>query len=241
MDQAVPNSRVNRRSFLAGNYWFTGLPARVINHLADVSTIKILPDGALFVTRDDVPAHLAAIVRGGLRSMSSSVEGIEHVLSILTEGSIWGITSVMDGEENPNEVYTYGETELLLIHRNDFKAALDRFPDLYDMAARLMSYRLRKAYTLIENLALNPIETRLIRTIVSMALAQRAHIGVEAVDLKITQEELGRIIKATRPTVNKHLKHLESLDLIQVEYGRIHVPDIDTLEAHGGGDVVYFR
>ncbi len=241
MDQAVPNSRENRRSFLDGNYWFTDLPPGVIDHLADVSTIKILPDGTLFVTRDDIPPHLATIVRGGLRSMSSSVEGVEHVFSILTEGNIWGITSVMDGEKNPNEVYAYGETELLLIHRNDFKAALDRFPDLYDMVARLMSYRLRKAYTLIENLALNPIETRLIRTIVSMALAHREHIGVEAVDLKITQEELGRIIKSTRPTVNKHLKHLESLDLIQVEYGRIHVPDIDKLEDHAGGDVVYFR
>ena len=41
----------------------------------------------------------------------------------------------MADEKNPNEVYARGETELLLIHRNDFKAALDRFPGLYDMAA----------------------------------------------------------------------------------------------------------
>ena len=56
------------------------------------------------------------------------------------------------------------------------------------------------------------------------------HIGDSSqTELKLSQEQLGRMLGASRQTVNRLLKELESKKILTLTYGRIHLHNLPAL------------
>jgi CRP-like cAMP-binding protein len=112
-----------------------------------------------------------------------------------------------------------------------------QYPDVALLLAKLLNYRLKKAYSIISNATLQSLDTRLRRTLAM--LASDVGSNGEQVDIKITQQALGHFVQCTRPTINKALKDLERTGAIKVGYGQIRILDVKALRSEIEGEVLY--
>jgi len=219
------------------NPMFAELSDAALNHLAGVARLVTFKDNDRIVSRGDEIRYAAVILTGGIRSSTTSTDGFELSMSILRRGAFHGVMGVPEPTTCPWDCFAVGRTEVVAIYCSDFRAAVSQYPDIALLLAKLLNYRLKKAYSLISNATLQSLDTRLRRTLAMLA----SDIGSngEQVDIKITQQALGHFVQCTRPTINKALKDLERTGAIKVGYGQIRILDVKALRSEIEGEALY--
>jgi CRP-like cAMP-binding protein len=208
-----------RLSVLQGNEWFRDLPLPALNALARSCRHRRYLNGELIAARGVPPEGLAIVLRGAIRSATLSSDGHEVVFSLIQPGFVWGLVAAIDGLGAVHDTRAHRRTEILLIPRRAFLEILDGQPALYAHFARLLCYRLRKAYSAVDEFALVPLRQRLARQLCSLALASagtRAHS--EDASLRLTQAEIAEMLSAARPSVNRELKRMQDEGLVALGY-----------------------
>ncbi len=145
------------------------------------------------------------IKKGKVRISRISQGGEEFTLAILGSGDFFGELSLLDDQEPRNEMAEALEDTLLcLISKNDFENILASKPRLNLKVTKLMGWRIRSFENRIENLIFKSTAQRL-----EILLKELAHeFGVShaegiLIDLKLSHEELGKLINASRQTVSE--------------------------------------
>lgn len=159
-----------------------------------------------------------------------ALKGKEIQFGEVRAGDCFGELSLIDGLCRPHCTYAQGPTELLVLHRHDFEELAAQYPDINAQLAKLLSRRLRVAYTIIEDASVLPMMDRLAR------LLSRLGYSVGATDERgvtvlrgFTHETLARMLGCTREGISRELKRMEDVALIQRHYGKILIPDIAAL------------
>lgn len=217
---------------LADNRWFKGLSPDILEVFAQSSRRLRLSHDEPFASRSGVAPGVALVIRGGIRSQVMSAGGRELVLSVVKPGGLWGLMAVMDGQGAVYDTRAHGQTELVVIPDQAFIEILDRWPPLYRHFARILCYRLRKAYGLVDELALVALRQRLARQLCALDLAtQAANAAGKTTMIAITQDELAALLGVSRAAVNRELKRFERESFIDIRYGGIVVSDFVGLRA----------
>lgn len=216
---------------LCKNEMFQQLSKPSLDYLSSVTKIRIFKPGERVVSRGDEMVLSGVILRGGIRNSLTSHDGGELSMSILQHGAFYGVLGVTEPTHSPWDCFAFGETEMAMILIRDFRAALARFPDVSLIVARMLNYRLKKAYSFMTNVALASVEDRLRRSLLMLAGDHIHSDNTKPLEISITQEALCRFVQCTRPTVNKALKNLELLGLVVVGYGVIRIVNIKALQA----------
>jgi CRP-like cAMP-binding protein len=200
--------------------------------------VRRLANGELWVSRTERANGIAIIVEGGLRSTTFTADGKEYVFSIMKKGDIWGLVSTIDGVHNANDVYAHGDTTILTIDRRTTVTGMDNFPDFRRCLTEILCHRLRMANKVLEDRALQPIEVRLVRLLLSL----RGSASTASPDqINVTQEMLAKILGCTRPTVNKKLQELEQDDILEVSYGALRIKSLSRMaKLSGQSEYFYF-
>ena len=201
--------------------------------------MRRLAHGEMWVSRTERASGIAIIVEGGLRSTTFTAEGKEYVFSIMKKGDIWGLVSTIDGVHNANDVYAHGDTTILTIDRRTTLACMETHTDFSRCLMEILCHRLRMANKVLEDRALQPIEVRLARLLLSLRGTGRSEINSDQVH--VTQEMLAKILGCTRPTVNKKLQEFEHDQIIEASYGCIQIKDLARMmKLSGQSDYFYF-
>lgn len=215
---------------LQDSAWFREFPVTAIEALSTAGHIRLLRDRECLLRQGDTSASIGLILRGGIRSGSLSADGHEFAFSLLKPGAIVGLVSALDGMGAVNNATAHGETEALVIPRDAFLDVLEKEPILYRRIVQMLCYRMRKAYCIIDELALVPLRQRLARQICTLVLAEhRGDSPTSEVVLDLTQNDLAVLLGATRPIVNRALKELEEEGLIAAGYRKLVVRDFPVL------------
>ena len=214
------------------------LSARTLETLATRAIVRRLANGELWISRTERANGIAIIVEGGLRSTTFTADGKEYVFSIMKKDDIWGLVSTIDGVHNANDVYAHGDTTILTIDRRTTLAGMDNHPDFRRCLTEILCHRLRMANKVLEDRALQPIEVRLVRLLLSL----RGSASTGSVDrINVTQEMLAKILGCTRPTVNKKLQELEQQEIIEISYGSIQIKKLNRVaKLSGQSEYFYF-
>ncbi len=211
--------------------------AETLDALAGHAVVRRLGDGERWISRHDRAKGIAVIVEGGLRSTTVMPDGREYVFSIMGKDDVWGIVSTIDGCLNSNDVYAYGDTTLLCVGRSVVQQMMDDRPDFSKWVIGILCQRLRMASVVLEDRALQPLEVRAARLLLSMmgmpsGQGGAPHLGGSAI--AVTQETLRKMLGCSRPTINQQLKKLERAGLIGMHYGTIEIIDKAGLGAISG-------
>lgn len=176
---------------------------------------------------------LYAIVRGRVGINTESPGGKAIFLNMLKPGEVFGEIALLDGKERTANAVALEETELLRIDRSAFMPFLARHPDL---AIRLMSVlcgRIRWTSGIIEDTIFLDIPHRLAKRLITLAGQYGTQTGEGTrIDVKLSQENLGQMLGATRESINKGLKSLEQAGLVETRAGYISVLDMNALEIY---------
>ena len=208
---------------------FADMPADALLKFAAACRTRRYANGELIVARGLPPEGLAVVISGAIRMASLNAEGREVVYSVVQPGKVWGIVAALDGLGATHETRAYGTTEALVLPRASFLAILGAQPELYASFARMLCHRLRKAHGMVDEFALVPLRKRLARQLCVLASAEAGGHAGESARVPFTQAELGGMLSASRPTVNRELRRMQDEGLVELSYRGVRVKQISRL------------
>lgn len=215
---------------LRGIPLFEGLSSEQLVRVATVTEVRCYPARSVVVTQGELASELFAVARGRLKVSSSNVDGRDTVLGIMAEGEVFGEIALLDGGPRSATCSTVEPCELLVISRAQFFELLESTPGIAVKLLLELTRRLRRLSRRSEDTAFLDVPSRLARCLLDLATRfGEARGGSVLVTLKLSQQELGELVGATRESVNKHLAEWTRLGLLQLEVGRLRLADVDGL------------
>lgn len=158
------------------------------------------------VCRKGEPGHeLFIVLSGKLKARTTSGDGKEAILGLIETGEILGEMALIEDRERSADLIAVEDSQLLVIHRRDFVPFLEARPKACLGIMRALSQRLRRMDQLLEDARFLDLKTRLAKTLYQLAQEHGRTVagGGIRIDFKISQEELGSLVGATRENVNK--------------------------------------
>ena len=216
---------------LWSSLWRADMPSGLREQLDRVSRHRCLQPGELLYARGDAPQGLIGVRRGMVRTVIVSAEGQEFLFGAFAAGSWLGEISLFDDLPRPHSAYAVGETDIVLLPTAEFRRLMDAHPQWYAHFARVLCTKLRVCFDYIEDMAVLTLQQRVAKRLLDLAqvYGRPTSEGVH-IDLHLPQEDLARMLGATRQSINKELRTLEGQGLLNLErQGRISLRDPERL------------
>jgi CRP-like cAMP-binding protein len=172
------------------------------------------------------------VVEGALKEVPTSEEGDDVVLNLLGPGEVIGEVAVFCGAERSATVAALTPCELLVVDRRDLLALLRSHPDAALALLAVLAQRVRNLSELVEDTLFLNLPVRLAKKFVSYAATHGRPTpeGIR-IELKLSQEEWGDFVGATRESINKQMRQWTDQGLIRVDHGYVVLLRLAALEA----------
>lgn len=211
--------------------WPSDAPASLSQALAAHATTRSLRDGEWLFAKGDSANGLIGVQRGVIRSVHIGNDGRELLFGLFIAGSWFGEISLFDEAPRPLHAIAMGDTEVLVVPAAAFLTVLDAHPAGYRHFAKVLCRKLRVAFDQLEDMQ-QPLQQRLIKRLLDLA----SGYGIATpegtlLSLHLSQEDLARMLGATRQSVNKELRALTTQGLLAVRAGRLLLPDARQLQS----------
>jgi CRP/FNR family cyclic AMP-dependent transcriptional regulator len=191
-----------------------------------------LSAGHIIYVFGDAASEMYRIVSGSVRLLATRGDGREVVFLRFQPGDCFGEASLIDNETRPQTAQAVTDVELEVIDAAAFRRLRRAYREYDEALLRLLSQQMRFANSLFIDLSLNDLLGRIARRILEAAEASRAPCdGAAMLDLPLSQAEIASMVGASRQTVNRALQQMQSMGLLQTEYNRIIVHDLDWLRS----------
>ncbi len=165
----------------------------------------------------DKPDALYYITEGSVSVLIEDEEGREIILAYLNAGEFFGEMGLFDETQTRSAmVRTRTRCELAEISYTRFRQIAREDPDILYFLAGQMSDRLRKTSQKVGDLAFLDVTGRIARTLLDLCQQPDAMTHPDGMQIRITRQELGRIVGCSREMVGRVLKDLEERGLISV-------------------------
>ena len=173
------------------------------------------PNKSVIIHGGDTPDSLYYITQGSVSVVSEDDEGNEMVLAYLNSGDFFGELGLFS--ETPQRsawVRARGECEVAEISYERFRQmAKDHTEVIFQMASQ-MALRLRRTSNMATRLAFMDVSGRVAKTLLDLCKEPDAMTHPDGMQIKITRQELGRIVGCSREMVGRVLKSLEQQNMI---------------------------
>ncbi len=210
---------------------FQGLDSPELVKVAALANIRLVAAREVVVAQGEPAAALFAIARGRLKVVSSGPDGRDAALGIMGEGEVFGEVALIDGGARSATCTALEPCDLIVIERLQFLQLLDDSPSISVKLLHVLAQRLRRLSQRSEDAAFLDVPSRLARSLLDLAtrFGQSDRASGVFITLKLSQQELGDLVGATRESVNKHLSDWTRQGVVRIEDGRMLIADVDGL------------
>ncbi len=171
----------------------------------------------VIIKEGDPSSHLYYILSGSVTVLIEDHKGREIVLTYLNPGDFFGEIGLFDEDHKRSAfVRAKSKCEIAQISYDRLKSLNSLFPDLLFAIATQLATRLRKTSRKVSDLAFTDVKGRVARTLLDLCKEPDAMTHPDGMQIKITRQELGRIVGCSREMVGRVLKSLEEDHLISV-------------------------
>jgi CRP/FNR family transcriptional regulator, cyclic AMP receptor protein len=180
--------------------------------------------GQLIFSRGDPGEDIYLVVEGRVRLSVLSAEGKALSFNHAGRGDIFGEIATLDGQPRTADATALTDVVAMMLARASLMRLMEARPQLAQAAIAFVCGRLRATSEQIEAIALHSTQVRLARFLLAaIALKGQSQSGVQpvALDLGMSQTELGLLLGASRSKVNEALATLEELGAAHRTAGRI--------------------
>lgn len=193
-----------------------GLTPEETRELRAESRCREYAPGETVFAPDPQPASIYLLERGLIRMYRLAESGAELVLGYVVRGEVFGELSVLG--ERPRESFADAVHPSLVwrIPREVFQRVVGRRADLVIRVTCQIAERFKQIESRVENLVFRDARSRLSSLLLELAedFGRKEDDGALRIELPLTQAELGKLIGATRQTVNQSFRELEVAGLI---------------------------
>lgn len=175
------------------------------------------PAKSLIIYAGDKPDVLYYITEGSVAVLMEDDEGKEIVLAYLNKGDFFGELGLFE-ESSDRSAWVKARTECTLseIGYAKFRQLAQDDSDLLFELSGQMAARLRKTSRKVGDLAFLDVTGRIARTLLDLATEPDAITHPDGMQIKITRQEIGKIVGCSREMAGRVLKDLEERELVSV-------------------------
>jgi CRP-like cAMP-binding protein len=222
---------------LAGTALFKGLPEAELTACAAKFREIHFAKGEMLFARGDVGLSLYLIADGRVRLAVVSSTGRELSFRHATAGDILGEIAALDGGPRTADAIALTAVTAYGLERSALHRLLSTHSSISTAMIVYLCQRLRDTSEQLEAIALHALETRLARFLLIALGNQQAPAGKRVpLELKFSQDELAKLLGATRPKVNAALGALESAGAIRRTMDRLFCDPVELAEIAETGD-----
>lgn len=176
------------------------------------------PAKSTLIYAGDKSESLYYIVKGSVTVIIEDDEGREMIVAYLNDGDFFGEMGVFEQQDDSRSAWirTKVECEVAEINYAKFHELSEKYPEyLYALGAQ-MARRLRNTTRKVGDLAFLDVTGRVARTLLDLSKEPDAMTHPDGMQIKITRQEIGRIVGCSREMVGRVLKTLEEQGLVGV-------------------------
>lgn len=199
------------------------------------STPRRFGHGDVITRQGDPVSSLSLVTSGVVRLSAVTTAGREIVVGLLGASQVFGEAALLDeGAERGSlvEARAVGSATIVEIPSATLRTVIEGSPATGEELLRLVAARLYRTSAALEEALARDVPTRVSRRLRQLALDHGdRHVG-GGVRLRVplTQEELARMVGASREAVNRSLGVLVTRGLLRTEHRMFVIPDVDALE-----------
>ena len=186
-----------------------------INRFLSLCRIRTVPAKTVVIHAGDLPDILYYIVEGSVEVMIEDEDGNEMVLSYLNQGQFFGEMGLF--YEQPTRsawVRTRSQCELAEMTYPRFRQIANESPGLlFELATQLAS-RLQRTNKKLGDLAFVDVTGRIAHAIMDLCNEPDAMTHPDGMQIKVSRQELSRLVGCSREMAGRVLKVLEEQGLL---------------------------
>jgi CRP/FNR family cyclic AMP-dependent transcriptional regulator len=176
------------------------------------------PAKTVVMQEGEAPNALFYIIKGSVTVLMNDEEGHEIILAYLGPGDFFGELCLFDDETRRSAwVRTRTGCDLATADYQTTMRLMDEVPELMRAIAAQLAKRLRDTSQKVGHLAFLDVTGRIARALLDLAADSQAITHPDGMLVRITREELGRLVNCSREVAGKVLRDLEGQGLIEVE------------------------
>lgn len=173
------------------------------------------PAKSTIIRQGEPATELFYIIRGSVTVLLEDEQGHEIVLAYLNPGDFFGELGLFHERANRTAlVRARTACEVAQIGYDKLKSMPTIFPDLVFAIAAQLAMRLRKTNRKVGDLAFLDVSGRVARALLDLCREPDAMTHPDGMQIRITRQELGRIVGCSREMVGRVLKALEEQHLL---------------------------
>lgn len=149
--------------------------------------------------------------KGRVKSFIQSEDGLERVLHIYQEGSLFGEASFFDELPRVSSAVALTNCEIVPIDRELVTAEIARDPAMALVMLKYLARTVRMLSAQVDDMAFRPADQRIARYLLSLSPAPDGF-------LRCTQEEVAASVSASRVTVSRTLNEFARRGWLETGY-----------------------
>jgi CRP/FNR family cyclic AMP-dependent transcriptional regulator len=198
-------------------------PAPLTPHIDNVEEFlshchrRRYPAKSTIIYAGDQGDTLYYIIKGSVTVViEDDSDGKEMILAYLNPGDFVGEMGLFDQEHRSAWIRTKTECEVGEISYGKFIELSHKHPEFLFAISKQIAQRLRDTTRKVSDLAFLDVTGRVARTLLDLCKEPDAMTHPDGMQIKITRQEISRIVGCSREMVGRVLKDLEERELVSV-------------------------
>lgn len=216
---------------LAASLWTRSLTPAQLARVQAETQVRDYPAGAWVCRKGEPVEHWFGVIDGIVKMTGVNAAGKTTTFTGVTSGGWFGEGSILKDRTRKYDIGALRATRMALMPRATFQWLLDSDLGFNRFLLMQLNERLSQFIAMVEYQRLLGPDARVARSLA--ALFNPVLYPEQAIEVQLSQEEVGYLSGVSRQRVNRALQVLEKAGLLEIEYGRIRILDLDGLRSFG--------
>ena len=181
------------------------------------------------------PRSVYLLERGLVRIYRLSPDGEEATLGYVRPGEVFGELEAFFDRPRESFAQAMHPSVVWRVPRTELKHILEEHPRIALSVTAQIGNRMKRIESRVESLVFRNLRSRVARILVELAedFGRKQETGI-AIEVPLTQQDVARLVGATRQSVNLCMRELREAGLIRSRGRRITVPSVAALRKETG-------
>jgi CRP/FNR family transcriptional regulator, cyclic AMP receptor protein len=196
---------------------------------------RSLEGGVIFYGPQDRSERLFLLQKGKIRIFRTTPEGRELTLAVVEAGTVFGEMALTGQQLEGAYAQAMEPSQVSTMAREDLERLVLEKPEVGLKIMQVLSERLRRYETRLEDVTMKDVRSRLAGIIVLLVESEGVRTGTGyRIPAHYTHERLGTMIGANRVAVTRAFGLLQDEGVVELRRRLIFVSDIEALRRSAG-------
>jgi len=215
---------------------FAELKEEDLKRIKAIASLKRVGKKEILFSDGEEAKGFYVILSGKVKLYKISPDGKEQILHVVSAPDSFAEAALFLEGSYPAFAEALADSQLLFFPKRDFIQLIERNPQLSINMIVSLSHFLRKFASLIEELSLKEVSSRIAKYLIDLSL-ESAKEGrkIKEVDLDLSKTQLASKLGTVSETLSRSLAKMKARKIIDVKRNRILILDREGLEALASG------